>query len=105
MGILVSVRDNGVGIPPEDRERIFDRFYQARAGHIAGHGGMGLGLTIAKHLVELHKGQIWLESEVDKGSTFSFTLPCEPTEAPITSPLEAIEGQKPPVKTLLLETA
>jgi signal transduction histidine kinase/HAMP domain-containing protein len=74
-GVLISVRDNGVGISPEDQERIFERFYQARPEHIAGHGGMGIGLTIVKHLVELHEGQIWVESEPGKGSTFSFTLP------------------------------
>ncbi len=74
-GILISVRDNGVGIAAEDQERIFERFYQARAEHIAGHGGMGLGLTIVKHLVELHEGQVWVESEIGQGSTFFFTLP------------------------------
>jgi signal transduction histidine kinase len=73
--ILVSVRDNGVGIPIEDQQRIFERFYQARAEHIAGHGGIGIGLTIVKHLVELHGGQVWLESEVGRGSEFFFTLP------------------------------
>jgi len=73
--VLVSVQDDGVGIAPEDRERIFERFYQARAEHIAGHGGIGLGLTIVKHLVELHGGRVWVKSEVGKGSKFSFTLP------------------------------
>ncbi len=73
--ILVSVRDNGVGIPLEDQSRIFERFYQARAEHIAGHGGMGIGLTIVKHLVELHGGQVWVKSEVGTGSTFFFSLP------------------------------
>ena len=74
-GILVSVSDNGVGIPLEDQERIFERFYQVRAAHIAGHGGMGLGLTIVKHLVELHQGQVWVDSEPGQGTTFFFTLP------------------------------
>jgi signal transduction histidine kinase/HAMP domain-containing protein len=73
--ILVSVSDNGVGIAPEDHERIFERFYQARAEHIAGHGGIGIGLTIVKHLVELHGGDIWVKSELGEGSTFFFTLP------------------------------
>jgi signal transduction histidine kinase/HAMP domain-containing protein len=73
--VEVVVSDNGVGIAPEDRERIFERFYQARAEHIAGHGGIGIGLTIVKHLVELHGGQVWVESEVGKGSRFFFTLP------------------------------
>lgn len=74
-GVLVSVRDSGVGIAPDDQDRVFDRFYQARPDHLAGHGGIGIGLYIVKHLVELHQGQIWVESEVDKGSTFFFTLP------------------------------
>lgn len=73
--ILVRVRDNGVGIAPEDHKRVFERFYQARAEHIAGHGGIGIGLTIVKHLVELHGGQVWVESEIGKGSEFFFTLP------------------------------
>ncbi|NJN95753.1 MAG: hypothetical protein HC875_17390 [Anaerolineales bacterium] len=76
-GILVSVKDSGAGIAPADQERIFERFMQLRANHIAGHGGFGLGLTIVKQLVELHEGQVWIESEPDKGSTFFFTLPQE----------------------------
>jgi len=74
-GVLISVRDDGVGITPEDQARIFERFYQVRPEHIAGHGGIGIGLTIVKHLVELHEGQVWVESEPGKGSIFSFTLP------------------------------
>lgn len=85
-GVLISVKDNGVGISPKDQAQIFERFYQARPEHIAGHGGMGIGLTIVKHLVELHDGQVWVESEENKGSTFSFTLPHkEPNEVTITS--------------------
>ena len=73
--IQVSVRDNGVGIAPEDQEQIFERFYQSRAEHIAGHGGLGIGLTIVKHLVDLHGGRVWVDSQVDEGSEFHFTLP------------------------------
>jgi signal transduction histidine kinase/methyl-accepting chemotaxis protein len=73
--ILASVSDNGVGIAIEDQERVFERFYQARVDHIAGHGGMGLGLTTVQHLAELHGGQVRVESEVGKGSTFFITLP------------------------------
>jgi signal transduction histidine kinase/HAMP domain-containing protein len=87
--VLVRVRDSGVGIAPEDHERIFERFYQARAEHIAGHGGIGIGLTIVKHLVELHGGQVWVESEVGKGSEFFFTLPkvatIDLTDAPFST--------------------
>jgi signal transduction histidine kinase len=74
-GIIVSVRDTGVGISPQDQEHIFERFYQVRPDHLAGHGGMGIGLTIVKHLVELHEGELWLESKVGHGTTFSFRLP------------------------------
>ncbi|MBN1993208.1 MAG: HAMP domain-containing protein [Anaerolineae bacterium] len=73
--ILLSVRDNGVGIAKENQERIFERFYQVRVAHLAGHSGMGIGLTTVKHLVELHGGQVWVESEVGQGSTFFITLP------------------------------
>ena len=77
-GILIQVKDNGVGISEDDQARIFERFYQVRPDHLAGHGGMGIGLTIVKHLVELHEGQVWVESEEGEGTIFSFTLPNEP---------------------------
>jgi signal transduction histidine kinase/HAMP domain-containing protein len=91
--ILVSVRDNGVGVALEDHERIFERFYQARAEHIAGHGGIGIGLTIVKHLVELHGGQVWVESEIGKGSKFCFTLPKIATIDFSDSPFSTSEAQ------------
>jgi signal transduction histidine kinase/HAMP domain-containing protein len=105
-GILVSVADNGGGIPLEDRDRIFDRFYQARAAHIAGHGGMGLGLTIVKHLVELHDGQAWFESEVGKGTTFFFTLPEQDQSTPPTTTYSSTTTDTPQSTEpeLLLET-
>jgi two-component system phosphate regulon sensor histidine kinase PhoR len=71
--VLVSVEDTGVGIPPDDLDRIFERFYKtdrARSG-----GGTGLGLAIAKHIVQAHGGQIWAESVEGQGSRFYFTLP------------------------------
>jgi signal transduction histidine kinase len=70
--LCISVSDNGPGIPPEEQAHIFDRFYR---GSERRTGGTGLGLSIAKSLVELHGGQLWVESEVGKGSTFRFTLP------------------------------
>lgn len=82
--ILVTVHDNGVGITPENQNQIFERFYQVRTEEMmqygslgvgAGHGGMGIGLTIVKHLVELHQGEVWVESEPGRGSTFFVTLP------------------------------
>lgn len=74
-GILVGVQDNGPGIPFEDQARIFDRFYHSPQNQLAGHGGMGIGLTIVKHLVELHAGQVWVESKPGQGTTIFFTLP------------------------------
>ena len=73
--IRLEVRDTGTGIPPEDRERIFDKFYQV--GRVDGDrpSGTGLGLTIARHLVELHAGRIWVESEKGAGSRFVVLLP------------------------------
>jgi signal transduction histidine kinase len=74
-GLVVSVSDTGPGISEADRENIFEEFRQAEGSIAKRKGGTGLGLAIAKRIVELHGGRIWVESEVGKGSTFSFTLP------------------------------
>jgi signal transduction histidine kinase len=78
--VYVSVGDNGEGIPAKDRERIFEPFYRGERsrGREHGQGGAGLGLAIAKGLIETHKGTIWVESEEGKGSKFSFCLPLAP---------------------------
>ena len=68
--VMISVEDSGSGIASEDLSQIFDRFYKS-----GDSGGMGLGLSIAKYLVEAHGGKIWAESEADKGTKISFTLP------------------------------
>jgi signal transduction histidine kinase len=73
--VLFSVRDTGPGIAEGDRAWIFDRYWQAKQ---TAHQGTGLGLSIAKGLVEVHGGKIWVESEVNVGSTFYFTLPAAP---------------------------
>lgn len=73
--VKVWVTDTGCGIAPEYQERIFDRFYQVPSTSAGGSGGQGLGLAIVKMIVELHGGQITVESGVGEGSTFSFTLP------------------------------
>jgi len=75
--VELSVADTGPGIPREESQRIFDKFYQIAEGATSTKG-TGLGLAISKGLIELHGGQIWVESEVDKGSTFFFTLPAQP---------------------------
>ncbi|HSE84745.1 MAG TPA: GAF domain-containing protein, partial [Candidatus Binatia bacterium] len=73
--VEISVSDTGIGISPEDQAKIFEEFRQVGADYAHKVEGTGLGLTLAKKLVELHGGRIWVESEVGKGSTFSFSLP------------------------------
>jgi signal transduction histidine kinase len=72
--VRISVADTGPGIAPEDRERIFEEFQQTETGGVQ-HEGTGLGLALSRRFVELHGGRIWLESEVGRGSTFTFALP------------------------------
>jgi signal transduction histidine kinase len=69
------VKDTGMGIPPEELEKVFYRFYRGSNVNKGVIGGTGLGLSIVKELVELLGGRIWIESEIYKGSTFYFTLP------------------------------
>jgi signal transduction histidine kinase len=73
--VLVSVKDTGRGIEPEQCRYIFDRFYQVRGEDAESHGGLGLGLYICRELVRLHGGEIWVESTPGQGSTFFFTVP------------------------------
>jgi signal transduction histidine kinase len=71
----ISVSDTGCGIPWEDQPRVFERFYQSDNTLLVKHGGFGLGLTIARLIVEQHGGRIWLRSAPEQGSTFTFTIP------------------------------
>ncbi len=73
--IVFSVRDTGPGIDPADLPHIFDRFYRADRSRTRSSGGAGLGLAIARRLVEAHRGQIWVESELGRGTTVSFAMP------------------------------
>lgn len=87
--ILISVRDVGPGIAPEDVDKIFQPFYRAPTAHKKTKGA-GLGLAIAKLLVELHHGRLWVETEPNRGSCFSFTLhsaiPARPTSTETVAP-------------------
>jgi PAS domain S-box-containing protein len=78
------VSDTGIGIPKEKQELIFQRFRQLDYGYTRAYGGTGLGLAISKGLIEMLGGEIWVESEENKGSTFFFTIPYKPvyTESP-----------------------
>jgi signal transduction histidine kinase len=73
--VLCQVRDTGCGIPPEELDRVFDRFYQVEKVVTRKSGGTGLGLAIVKNIVEAHGGRIWIESQLGKGTEVSFTLP------------------------------
>ncbi len=78
--IVVSVKDQGMGIPPEHLDHVFERFYRVDGTMSRETGGSGLGLPICRGLVEAHGGKIWVESEIGKGSTFFFTIPIVPTD-------------------------
>ena len=75
--VEISVTDTGIGIPKEQHEAVFDKFYQVGATTKGVREGTGLGLAITKALVEEHGGRIWLESEPGKGSRFTFTIALE----------------------------
>ena len=71
----MTVTDDGPGVPPEDLPRLFDRSWRGDPARQQATGGSGLGLTIARSLVEAHDGHIWAESVEGEGSTFAFALP------------------------------
>ena len=73
--VIVSVTDTGIGIAPEDQETIFEEFRQVGTNYAQKREGTGLGLSLTKKFIELHGGKIWVESEVGRGSKFTFTLP------------------------------
>ncbi len=74
----MAVADTGPGIAPEAQARLWERFYTERTDSSSRTIGAGLGLPIAKGIVEAHGGRIWVESAVGQGSTFAFALPAEP---------------------------
>jgi len=73
--VETRVSDQGIGVPPDSLERIFDRFYQVDQSATRRVGGVGLGLYICKGIVEAHGGRIWAESEGGKGTTIVFQMP------------------------------
>lgn len=73
--VVISVRDEGMGISPDNQTKLFERFQRLEQAEVDGIQGVGLGLVVCRRLVEAHKGRIWVESEPGKGSTFLFTLP------------------------------
>ena len=79
--VMVSVSDTGIGIPSDDQERIFERFEQGTTVDGRRPDGAGLGLALSKEFVEMHGGQLWVESEIGKGSTFTFSLPTSQSSA------------------------
>jgi len=77
----VDVTDTGVGIAPEDHEKVFEQFRQLDASYARRQQGTGLGLALTRQLVEMHGGRIWVESELGQGSTFTFCIPAAATDA------------------------
>jgi signal transduction histidine kinase len=75
----IDVKDNGIGIPPEDSKRVFERFYRGEDPLVLATSGNGLGLSITQQLIEMHHGRIWMKSNgvPGDGSVFSFTLPLQ----------------------------
>lgn len=79
--VKVAVIDDGIGIPAKDAPHIFERFYQVESHLTRKHGGMGLGLSVAKMMVEMHGGRIWVESAEGKGSIFTILFPLDSSQA------------------------
>ena len=73
--LIISISDEGLGIPKKDLPKIFDRFYRVDKARSRAQGGTGLGLAIAKEIIKQHKGFIWAKSEYEVGSTFTIVLP------------------------------
>jgi len=80
-GLKVEVQDNGIGIPQESLDRVFERFYRVDKARSREEGGTGLGLSIVKHIIDVHQGNVYVDSQVGVGSTFSFVIPLTQTKA------------------------
>jgi CheY-like chemotaxis protein len=99
--IETRVTDQGVGIPPEALPRLFSKFFRVDNSQTRHIGGTGLGLALVKEIVEGHQGRVWVESELDRGSTFFFTLPVAEQSLPAVVIPEGMSGEAPDI--LLVE--
>ena len=95
--VVVEVEDHGPGIPRADHDRIFERFYKLDRARSRGRGGTGLGLAIARHIVDRHRGRIWVESQEGKGSCFYVSLPAASASPPVpaSAPASASDSESP----------
>ena len=80
---MVSVSDTGEGIPENYMTKIFNEFYHLRSTNKSAKKGSGLGLAISKRIVDAHNGRIWVDSTIDQGSTFTFSLPLSRQQSPV----------------------
>jgi len=80
--VSVSVEDTGIGMTEEDLKKLFQKFFRASSAMKVETSGLGLGLYLAKNIVEKHGGKIWAKSVLNRGSTFTFTLPLDPSLIP-----------------------
>ncbi len=94
------VEDSGIGIAAEEQERVFDRFYQVDKTESRNYGGTGLGLPISKGFTELLGGRIWLKSEINRGSSFYFTIPCSRFKVEAAAETESTPAVKPETSAL-----
>ncbi|HXV44495.1 MAG TPA: ATP-binding protein [Anaerolineae bacterium] len=94
-GVFIEIEDTGIGIPQTELDRIFDKFYQVEEHLIRAVGGLGLGLTIARRGIQRHGGQMWVSSQLGKGSIFRVMLPAisEPSNVSIDNRLDVIHQQ------------
>ena len=90
--VTIRVADTGIGIPVHERMRVFERFYQIDSARSGGHGSSGLGLSIAKHIVEAQGGKIWVEAAEPQGACLCFTLNSAGVQSNSAAPVEKLNS-------------